>query len=194
MYDDNENLLGSASIILSNATTAAEYTLVITNGDQVFQYTESGIAPNSTSLKKPMTIAPLSFTIIDKKGNEFTEENKKTCECTWTVPKKNTLLTLPKEAEPSNVEEEYNTYDDVLNLDYGISSIYRVNHDNSNIDLHVTYRGYELNASTNFSFVKTGEPGTNGTEFVAKALKNDRYTNTQIRNDYILLKKISILI
>ena len=190
VYDDNENLLGSASIILSNATTAAEYTLVITNGDQVFQYTESGIAPNSTSLKKPMTIAPLSFTIIDKKGNEFTEENKKTCECTWRVPKKNTMLTLPKEAEPSNVEEEYNTYDDVLNLDYGISSIYRVNHDNSNIDLHVTYRGYELNASTNFSFVKTGEPGTNGTKFVAKALKNDRYTNTQIRNDYILLKKI----
>ena len=57
-----------------------------------------------------MMITPLSFTIIDKKGNEFTEENKKTCECTWTVPKKNTLLTLPKEAEPSNIEEEYNTY------------------------------------------------------------------------------------
>jgi len=45
------------------------YTLDINNGTQVFQYDKKGNSPTSPQLEKPITILPLSFTLLDSEGN-----------------------------------------------------------------------------------------------------------------------------
>lgn len=193
VYDDANNLLGSASIKITNKEAVADYTLIINNGTQVFQYTEAGIAPNSPTLKNPMILDTLTFDIIDKNGNKFTEEAKKASHITWSIPITNTLLTLPKDKTSiATTEDGYALFSDMLILDYGIASAYKVNCSNQNIILSVVFKDKVLTAQTNFSFIKTGEPGSNGTDFIAKLIPNKKITGATIRNDYILLKKTRI--
>ena len=195
IYDDVDNLLGSASIKITNKEAVADYTLIINNGTQVFQYTEAGIAPNSSTLKNPMMLDALTFDIIDKNGNKFTEEAKKASHVTWSIPTINTLLTLPKDKTNMAITEDgYALFSDMLNLDFGIASLYKVNCANQNISLSVAFKDKILTAQTNFSFIKTGEPGSNGTDFIAKLVPNKNFLHSTdlIRDDYILLKKTRI--
>ena len=50
------------------------------------------------------------------------------------------------------------------------------NYDFANMDnqiqLQVTYRGVTLSAITNFTFMKEGNPGTNGTEYACQIVAN----------------------
>lgn len=72
--DDNEAYsIGSAEITLQNAQTVNEpdYTIVIENGDQVFQYTVDGISPKADRNKEPITIKPLSVKFYDPAGEEI---------------------------------------------------------------------------------------------------------------------------
>lgn len=193
IYDNTGLMLGSASVKISNTEAVADYTLIINDGTQVFQYTEAGIAPNSSTLKNPMTLTSLSFDIIDKYGNKFDDDTKIASNITWSVPTTNTLLTYPKDKTSVIITEDgYAIFKDMLNFDYGIASSYKVNCLNQNIQLTVTFKGQTLTAQTNFSFIKTGEPGSNGTDFIAKLIPNKTFLHSQdlIRDDYILLKKI----
>lgn len=72
--DDSEAYsIGSATITLQNATTVNEpdYSIVIENGDQVFQYSVDGISPKADRNKEPITIKPLSVKFYDPAGEEI---------------------------------------------------------------------------------------------------------------------------
>ena len=59
---------------------------------------------------------------------------------------------------------------DQANLSYQIQSRYDSGKINNNIQLEVIYKGYILTASTNFTFTKEGELGTNGTKYIARII------------------------
>ena len=62
-------------------------------------------------------------------------------------------------------------------LQYTIRNKYDIKKNNNKIKLAVDYKGMNLVAETDFTFVKEGEPGTNGTEFVCKIVPNTDNTN-----------------
>ena len=64
--------------------------------------------------------------------------------------------------------------DVLLGLSYDIVNKYNIRNSNNDIKLSVNYKGMVLETTTNFTFTKDGEPGTNGTEFVIKLVPNAR--------------------
>ena len=64
-----------------------------------------------------------------------------------------------------------------MEIYYTIRDRYDIKKTNNNIKLIVDYKGMNLVAETDFTFVKEGEPGTNGTEFVCKIVPNTQDTN-----------------
>ncbi len=62
--------------------------------------------------------------------------------------------------------------DVLLGLSYDIVNKYNIRNSNNDIKLSVNYKGMVLETTTNFTFTKDGEPGTNGTEFVIKLVPN----------------------
>jgi hypothetical protein len=61
-------------------------------------------------------------------------------------------------------------------LQYTIRDKYDIKKSNNKIKLTVDYKDMNLVAETDFTFVKEGEPGTNGTEFVCKIVPNTQDT------------------
>lgn len=89
----NSVFIGTASVVITNdLTTNLNYTLVINNGNQVFKYNEAGVAPNSSSLKNPIEILPLSFTLYDKDGKEVDQSTIESNNVFWTLPLIHTLV------------------------------------------------------------------------------------------------------
>lgn len=73
-------------------------------------------------------------------------------------------------------------------LIYGIQNNYNAalantTETNNNIRLEVEYQGEYLNASTNFTFTKEGELGTNGTQYTARIEPQDDYKEIFICGD-----------
>ena len=60
-------------------------------------------------------------------------------------------------------------------LGYNINENYYANKDNNEIELQVRYQGLVYAAKTNFSFLKDGENGTNGTGYVLKDITRTKY-------------------
>ena len=85
------------------------------------------------------------------------------------------MLIIPDGYVPSE-EDETNgtaTYTNLTDFNYNIADIYNVDYTNNNIKLQIEYKNnIILTAFTNFTFVKDGEPGTNGTEYIAKIVPN----------------------
>ena len=130
-----------------------QYTLTIINGDQVFQYSEEGYAPNSPAwvTHSPQDIKALSFVLFDNQlGSAVEAESYE-----WTIPENETLL-----REKDGTSEVDKTYA------FEIASMYNASYSNNQITLEVTYNGMTFTATTNFVFVKQGDPGTNGTDVV----------------------------
>ena len=58
-------------------------------------------------------------------------------------------------------------------LPYTIAEQYDINKlEDNDIKVEVTYKNHKYYAHTNFTFVKDGEPGTNGTGVVCKIVPN----------------------
>ena len=174
---NNGVYIGSAAIILTNDLEKKDaYSLVINNGSQIFKYNELGIAPTSKSLEKPMILEPLSFVVYDNLGNELDEEILEKCNIKWIVPTKNTLISIPNSYIENRTEIDLinntETYSNLVGISYLINDRYNLSYTNNNIKLIVEYKGMNLVAQTDFTFVKEGEPGTNGTEFVCKIVPN----------------------
>jgi hypothetical protein len=75
------------------------------------------------------------------------------------------MLSLPSGGtQPDPNTKAYTT----KTLKYGIINKYNINASKNDIRLEIKYKGYTLVASTNFTFVKTGQDGTNGTDFVCR--------------------------
>lgn len=159
--------IGSASIVLQNegAAKPTDYYIIIENGDQVFQYSESGVAPNNERYTNPLEIKPLTCHLYDPAGLEV---NKNTYNLKWVVPLEDSLIIVPKEGMKINPATE--------KIEWCVSEIYpleiKENYDyqalNNQIKVIVNYKGQEYMEETTFLFTKVGENGTNGTDLVCK--------------------------
>lgn len=169
--EEDEYSIGSASIVLQNENAAkpSDYYIVIENGNQVFQYTVEGIAPNSERLPEPITILPLTCKFFDPAGLEV---NPKTYNLKWIVPIENTMIKPPTsvlELNPANGKHEIlpsPEYAIEIEEDYSYLAF------NNQVIAVVNYNGLTYQQPTNFTFTKVGENGTNGTDIVAKINPN----------------------
>lgn len=183
--------IGSASITLYNKMQLqGMYTLVINNGTQIFQYDEKGNSPFVEQAdRKPMEQPkPLTFTLLDNTGtqiayNQIIDPNYGSVR--WLFPKNQTLLTTTqKDFINNNVDIVMNSTDSALAADfyilknkpsftYSIEDRYSLSKTNNNIGLLVNYKENSMQAWTDFTFPKNGDPGTNGTQLIAKIIPQD---------------------
>ena len=177
----NDVYIGTAQITLTNSLDGANlYSLVINNGSTVYQYNENGISPNNKSLDMPQQISALTFTVYDDQGKPLDSSmivNDSKCKVRWKIPIEETLLVDEMPKDSGFLNAGYMCYDDVDTLIYNISNRYDIKKQNNQIQLTVDYKGMSLNARTNFTFAKQGEPGTNGTEYVVKIVPNTTMDN-----------------
>ena len=168
-----ENYVGTASIVLYNSLDKTENAqIIINNGSQVFKYNTDGIAPNNASLEKPITILPLSFTLFDDEGAEITQEKIAAAAIEWMVPAENTLITIPSGYGIPTLEDGWNVYKNLRTLNFGILTRYDANKENNVIKVRVTLGDKIYTSETNLIFLKEGERGSNGTDFVCKVVPN----------------------
>ena len=169
--------IGTASIVIRNDLDKKDaYTLIINNGTQTFKYNEAGVSPTSDSLDNPQVILPLSFTVYDNLGNALAEDIMNKCKFSWTVPLEDTMLKVPDNYDWI-IQDDYKTVEGEMYLQYSIRDKYDIKRNNNNIKLTIDYKGMNLVAETDFTFVKEGEPGTNGTEFLCKIVPNTNDSN-----------------
>lgn len=159
--------IGSANITLQNENVASptDYYILIENGDQVFQYSESGVTPASERYQDPQEILPLECHFYDPAGLEV---NKDTYTVKWRVPLENTLIVAPSEGMVENPATELDEWysQEVYPLDIAESYDYQAT--TNQITCIVNYQGTEYQRDSNLFFTKIGENGTNGTDVVCK--------------------------
>ena len=181
---------GTASIVLYNKTELeGMYSLNLENGTQVFQYDGKGNSPASPQREKHIQIIPLTFTLIDNKGKEISHEQiKNNGIIKWIIPNTQTLLKSDGNGNPDSgggatdltvtratlplLAKYYDVYSNRDSFNYTIENQYDAKKDINYIWLHVKYKDMQFNAYTNFTFPKDGDPGTNGTDYVAKLVPN----------------------
>ena len=191
---NNGNYIGTGSITLYNKQQlAGMYSVVMNNGSQVFHYDGKGNSPASPQIERPLQIQPLTFGLLDKDGTQIPyEQIIKSGEVKWIIPKNQTLL-IPdnsknqysdkeKEQNPKDGEwdldlnkitlplaaNNYNVYKNIPIFYFTIANQYDVKNSYNDILLHIKYKDLIFDTYTNFSFPKQGDPGTNGTDYVAK--------------------------
>lgn len=184
-----DTYLGTAEITLLNSMekpdeegeSGPDYSLVLHDGTQVFKYDETGLSPASGSLDEPQLILPLSFSIYNEMGEKITnEEIAAHATIQWIVPTENTMLQLTSIREPDIINDNSVVYQNDLTANYLIKDNYDIGKSNNTITLIVQYDGDILTATTNLTFIKDGEPGTNGTEYVCKIVPNVAEGNTPV--------------
>lgn len=175
--------VGIASIDLQNNSeaTPTEYYILITNGDQVFQYSESGVAPNNERYTDPLEVKPLECHFYDPTGLEV---NENTYELKWRVPLTDTMIVTPTQ----NMIENPATGNQELNITpkkewyqgrvfpLEIQQSYNYFALNNQVTAIVTYDGREYTQDSTLYFTKIGENGTNGTDIVCKITPNNNST------------------
>lgn len=151
---DGENI-GTGSITITNTPAEnASYDLQIINGNQVFKYNADGVSPTSSINQVPQVILPLKFILYDPQGNPI--DIDKITSIKWEFPLENTLL------------KRWN-YDTIKKQGtFEIATVYNPLYINNTITLKVTYNNQVFIKTTNFLFLKDGESGTNGTDFVCR--------------------------
>ena len=182
VYNEKDIYLGTAAITLTNKLQGEDlYSVVINNGAVTFQYNEDGIAPTSKSLQVPQQIQALNFTVYDNLGNPIDSNvfvRDPDCEAIWHIPLSNDTMLVDTNTHDQGdkdvtiVPREYAQYKNRLNLTYDIANKYDIQKQNNQIELRVNYKGMNLTAKTNFTFVKQGQPGTNGTQYIVKIIPN----------------------
>ena len=204
-----DELLGTATITLTNGEPTGQYRLVLKDGSKVYKYDENGIAPNSQALDEydRVVIPALSFDIYNDQGQLVGMEDKekpRMCEITWVWP--HDTSDNPKTAtgkmikgisdtpiverniiiDPNN--DSTNNRWVTLNqatLPYNIQSMYDIDlaSDDNNIELIVVFKNQILRAKTNFTFTKDGEQGTNGSPYITRIVpSNTNFDKIVIHN------------
>lgn len=181
--EKEDTYLGTAAITLTNSLTSeGEYNIVINNGQVVFQYDEEGDAPTSSNSTVQQVIKALSFTLYDNLGNPIEDEVvQKNAQWWWEFPVKDTMLTIVNQENDTQEEQDediqFKKYYQVPSLMYGISNKYRVQYQNNQVKLFVKYKDMVFSAATRFTFIKQGDPGTNGTEYITRIVPNTMDNN-----------------
>lgn len=179
VFDKNTNtFLGTASINLNNILQDQPpvYTLVINNGSQIFKYDTHGISPTSEKNEKPLQITNLTFTLYNQKGEIIQHKYIDPQNISWIVPNKDTLLQINYNDQGEIIPDQneipkYKVYH-TEELSYTIQNYYNINYTNNNIELQINYQNHIVKAYTNFTFIKDGDAGTNGTDYVCKIMPN----------------------
>lgn len=175
---------GTASVILYNKTQLeGMYSLNLEHGTQVFQYDGKGNSPTSPQLERKLEIQPLSFNLINNDGQEIPyDQIVNNGYVKWIIPNTQTLLKSNQSEEHVTGElditvtrtdlplaaKDYDVYSNLSQFSYSIEDQYDSKKNINYIWLHVKYEDMQFDAYTNFTFPKDGDPGTNGTDFVAK--------------------------
>lgn len=195
----NGAYLGAAALTLTNGVPQNEYTLVINNGTQVFKYDEEGVSPASNSAEDQITIATLTFDIYNDQGQLVTpptpEEIVKSCDIKWIWPDedytmlRHSTFTLTDDTivnPTTNGNLLRHVYRNAPSLTFEIANRYDIEATDNNIRLEVNFQGHALVASTNFTFTKDGELGTNGTKYVSRLVPfRDIYKQIYLQNGHI---------
>ena len=168
-------------ITLTNTSgSTLNYHLEITNGIQSFLYTEGGKSPTAnTSTGSGYALSPLTFRLYNQSGellcdsavdSQETREFITMLHPTWTWSDSSYSLLTTQYKGSTNCST---SSDDVTKLQlenesrfvYGLKDDFNVNLiDNSNVQLKVYYSDQAIFAETDFTFIKQGELGTNGTD------------------------------
>lgn len=219
VYDQEDNLVGTAAVTLNNGEPTGQFRLVLNNGTQVFKYNADGISPASPSVDEldriDLSTLALSFDIYNDKGQLVNlgegQEKIRKAKIKWIWPSNSDenpteqiegfeSMLLP--ATISNAgqlipiytyKEDYlespsdGTFikrwivEDQSQLSYNIQNLYDIEKTNNNIILEVDYQGQHLIATTNFTFTKEGELGTNGTKYTTRITpKSNTYSKIVI--------------
>ena len=172
----NQNIyLGTATITLLNSLIGGEedFSLIINHGSATYQYNENGVAPNSKGLLEPQqqNIEDLSFTLYDNEG--IVVQDASEARIRWAFPINDTMLVDLNYDEnlPPDEDENYRYYN-TQTISYDILPQYNINKQRNQIILIINYKGIVLTAQTSFTFIKQGQPGTNGTEYLVKLVPN----------------------
>lgn len=190
--------IGTASIDLQNNSeaTPTEYYILITNGDQVFQYSESGVAPDNERYTDPLEVKPLECHFYDPTGLEV---NENTYELKWKVPLSDSMIVTPTQ----NMAENPATGNKELNISpkkewyqgrvfpLEIQQSYNYFALNNQVTAIVTYDGREYTQDSKLYFTKVGENGTNGTDIVCKIEPKDGSINSMLALEFRDGDKIS---
>lgn len=185
---DVETNIGTASITLKNesAATPDSYYIVIENGNQVFQYSESGVSPDDERYKNPQEVKPLRCHFYDPSGEEV---NSATYSLKWKVPLPEyeaTMIVTPQEGmtvNPVNGKKEWYPLEEYPLQILGDYNFYA---NDNQVQAIVTYDGQEYTQYSNLTFTKVGENGTNGTDIVAKISPLNQ-GRAPINNDELLI-------
>ena len=162
-YDDN--YLGSSNLSVYNLKTInnLDFSVKIENGDQNYQYSETGLSPAAESLEDPIEIKPFKCSLYNSSGDKLDDKILDLCNIEWIYPKENTML---KEIKSKN-ELSYYTIDNLYNQD----------NINNTISVKVIFEGNVLIAETNIKILKQGDLGTNGTNYSCKLVPNTTFSN-----------------
>ena len=172
---------GDAQIKIFNVESNENtYSLYLKNAQQIFKYNSDNIAPTSQSLANPIELKPLTFSFFDPEGREIKAEEiiRMGGKITWKVPT-NTMLhilnvSMATPQEIANMDLEYDYYFNAVELPYDISPTYQEQNYRNNIILEVVYKGFILTTTTEFTFIKDGDSGTNGTDYICRILPNKK--------------------
>lgn len=189
---------GTASITLYNKTSLeGMYSLNLENGTQVFQYDGKGNSPTSPQLEKKLEIRPLTFTLIDNQGKEIPHDQiRNNGWIKWIIPNTQTLLSSVNNGQSINGKfdltvsradlplpaDSYDVYSNLDSFSYAIADQYDAKKDVNYIWLNIKFKDIILDAYTNFTFPKDGDPGTNGTDKVAKIVGSNTTDRFYLRD------------
>ena len=159
--------IGSAEIVLQNANAVvpSDYYIIITHGDQVFQYSESGVTPASERYADPLEVMPLQCHFYSPSGIEI---NQTAYTLKWKVPLENTLIITPTEGMIQNPANGLYEWYQLREYPLQIADSYDYQALNNQVTALITYEGREFSQDSNLLFVKVGDNGTNGTDVVCK--------------------------
>lgn len=173
--------VGTATIMIQNKVGSdLTYDLMLINGDGAYTYDESGLAPNSSKKANPIFLRPIYFQLLNRDGTVIYDSQ---------LPDEDNEMTTLAELKP--VWSLYNNGHSLLRTDYpGQTDICSIDPDDNRrikvrnqasfiydleetfdhtkkdygqIELQVNYGGQTIVATTNFTYSKEGELGTNGT-------------------------------
>lgn len=177
--DGEEYSIGSAEILLQNENAASptDYYITIENGDQVFQYSESGVSPDDERYTDPLVVKPLICHFFDPAGLEV---NKETYDVKWVVPLENSMIVVPtKSMTMNNANNKIEWYiEEIFPLE--IANDYDYQALNNQVTAIVSYKDQEYKQDTTLLFTKIGENGTNGTDIVAKISPRLKTENNEL--------------
>lgn len=165
--NQGSTFIGTGAITISNSSIDNNsYYLIINNGTQLFKYSTTGLSPASAQLDDPIELKALSFNLYNSDGTEVDVKLMETADVTWTVPVNKSMLTIVTNYEQVSEEEPMSIIKGTQQIVYKIKDNYSSYLTNNQIELTVRYNGKVLEAKTDFTFIKQGESGTNGTDYV----------------------------